>query len=64
LGRTEVWLLVLGNIVLTPLLGLAVWWGWRERHAKAADRVLWLTLPFVALFGTAWTALVVLSTGG
>lgn len=64
LSREEAWLLVLGNVVLTPLIGLAVWWGWRGRHPQAADRVLWLTLPLAGLFGAAWVGLAVLSAAG
>lgn len=63
LTRDETWLLMLGNVVLTPLIGLAVWWGWRSRHSQAADRVLWLTLPIAGLFAAAWVTMVVLSTG-
>ncbi len=64
LTREELWLLALGNVLLTPLVGLAVWWGWRGRHPRAADRVLWLTLPIAGLFGAAWVTMVVLSAGG
>jgi hypothetical protein len=63
LTRDETWLLMLGNVVLTPLIGLAVWWGWRSRNSQAADRVLWLTLPIAGLFAAAWVTMVVLSTG-
>jgi len=63
LSREETWMLMAGNVVLTPLIGLAVWWGWRTRHPQAADRVLWLTLPVAGLFAAAWVTMVVLSTG-
>ncbi len=61
--REEKWLISLGNVLLTPLVGLAVWWGWRTRHPEAADGVLWLTLPVAGLFGAAWVTMLVLSTG-
>lgn len=60
LTREEAWLLLLGNVVLTPLLGLAVWWGWRHRHPQAANRVLWMTLPIVAVLGGGWWLIVLL----
>ena len=63
LTRDEKWLVTLGNVLLTPLVGLAVWWGWRSRHPQAADGVLWLTLPVAGLFGAAWVTMLVLSAG-
>jgi hypothetical protein len=54
----------LANLVLTPLIGLAVWWGWRTRHPQAAKTVLRLTLPVVALFGVGWVSMIVLTSGG
>jgi len=61
LSREEVWLLVLGNVVATPLVGLAVWWGWRRRHPRAARQVLWATLPVAVALGALWIALIFLA---
>jgi len=41
------WVLVclfVGNLAITPLLGGAVWLGWREHRPVAAHQVLWITV--------------------
>lgn len=37
--------LALGNLLLTPLLGYAVWFRWRTRPGPGARQVLWVTIP-------------------
>ena len=45
-------LLVAGNVLLTPALGFAVWFGLRHRPGLGARQALWLTIPVsLALFG-------------
>ncbi|MBN2799968.1 MAG: hypothetical protein JXX28_12550 [Deltaproteobacteria bacterium] len=46
----------LGVALLSPLLGYALWFGWRERRPRAARQALWLAIPmsavdFVAVVG-------------
>lgn len=46
--------LVLGEVLFTPLLGLAVWLGLRDSRPRAA-RLAWrLTVPITALFAALW----------
>ncbi|MEC8422892.1 MAG: hypothetical protein VX000_03880 [Myxococcota bacterium] len=54
------WLLLLGiaNLMLTPLVGYAVWFGLREERPRAARQALALTLPISAVLGVAWVVLV------
>jgi len=47
-------LLVLGEVLFTPLLGLAVWLGLRESRPRAA-RLAWrLTWPITGVFALLW----------
>lgn len=54
------WLLLLGigNLMLTPLVGYAVWFGLREERPRAARQALALTLPISAALGIAWVVFV------
>ncbi len=61
LSREEIWLLVLANLALTPLVGFAVWWGWRLRHPRAARQVLWATLTVAMALAVAWAAMILLT---
>lgn len=56
LSRNEAVALVLGNLLLTPALGLAVWFGLRGRPGLAARQALWLTVPISGALGGAWLA--------
>lgn len=50
----QVVLLVVAEVVFTPLIGLAVWLGLRESRPRAA-RLAWrLTVPITALFAALW----------
>ncbi len=55
------WLLVLGlaNLLLTPMAGLAVWFGLREERPRAARQALVVTLPISAALAVAWAVYVV-----
>lgn len=46
-----------GNLALTPALGLAVWFGLRDRPGPGARQALWLTLPISAALAALWLAL-------
>jgi hypothetical protein len=37
--------LAFGNLLLTPILGYAVWWRWRDRQGPGARQALLVTLP-------------------
>lgn len=51
-------LIGLGNLLLTPLAGYAVWFGLREERPRAARQALTLTLPISAALGLAWVVFV------
>ena len=50
--------LVLGSILLTPLVGVAAWWGWRESRPEASRFALLMTLPLTAALSLLWTFVV------
>lgn len=55
--------LVLGNLMLTPLLGYAIWFRYRTRQGPAARQALFATVPVsLALVGVvfAWRYLLIL----
>ncbi len=59
LTRNQAVALALGNLLLTPALGFAVWFGLRQRPGLGARQALWLTLPVsLGLFGS-WALLFV-----
>ena len=51
--KEQAWL-GLGNLAFTPLLGLAVWWGWRVKHPAAAWRALMVTGISLMPLSLAW----------
>jgi hypothetical protein len=57
LGRRALALLVLGNVALTPMLGIAAWWRFRGRPGPAARQVLWATLPVIVAGTATWLVL-------
>ena len=52
----EVILLVLTEIVLTPMVGLALWVGLRETRPRAARLVARITVPITAVLVVLWMA--------
>ena len=58
LSQRHMLLLGLGAVVLTPLLGLAVWWGYRMTRPLAARQALRVTIPAAALLGCIWVGVV------
>lgn len=57
LTRNQAVALAIGNLLFTPALGFAVWFGLRQRPGLGARQALWLTLPIsLGLFG-AWAIL-------
>ena len=42
------------SLLLTPLVGLVCWFWWRESRPRAAAQALWLSLPALFLFFSAW----------
>ncbi|MSP54973.1 MAG: hypothetical protein EXR69_05120 [Myxococcales bacterium] len=55
--------LVAANVLLTPALGYAVWFGTRHRPGLGARQALWLTLPVSFALALAWGFFVVRSAG-
>jgi len=47
-------LLSAANLLLTSLVGYAVWFGMREERPVAARQALWLTMPVSLGMGTLW----------
>ena len=55
--RELAWLTA-GNVVLTPLLGYAVWFRLRERPGIAARQALLVTLPVSVVLAVVWLLVV------
>ena len=55
--RNQALLLVAANILLTPAIGFAAWFGLRQRPGLGARQALWLTIPVSAIFGITWLVL-------
>jgi hypothetical protein len=53
-SATQALLLVLGNLVLTPALGFAVWYGVRNRPGLGGRQALWLTVPVSIVLTLGW----------
>jgi hypothetical protein len=49
------------NLLLTPLAGLAIWWGLRGERPGAARQALQITIPIGVATTLAWVALLVAS---
>lgn len=64
LTRNEALALLAGNLLLTPALGWAVWFGLRQRPGLAARQALWLTVPVSGVLGGAWIAALWAHRGG
>ncbi len=60
LNREEKFLLVLGDILFTPLIGVAAWWGLRVERPVASRQALLITAPVAALLTAVWITAVVL----
>ena len=53
-------LIALGSasLILTPLAGLAVWWGLRDHRPHAAGQTLRVTIPIAAALGALWVGII------
>lgn len=58
LARRELVGLVLANVLLTPLVGFAVWFGLRLERPKAAAQAFSVTLPLSFVLAGVWGAVV------
>ncbi len=58
LSREEKFLLLLGDLLLSPLIGLVAWWGWRAERPAASRQALGITAPVAALLSALWVRLV------
>lgn len=58
LGRGPLLGLLLANVLLTPLAGVAVWLGMRSSSPRAARQVLWITAPVLGLGAALWLVMV------
>ncbi len=54
LGLWELGGVVVGSLLLTPLLGYGLAWGWRSVRPKAALQALILTLAISLLLAVLW----------
>ena len=60
LTHRQVLALTAANVLLTPLAGLAVWWGLQQERPVASRQALRVTLPVVLVATVAWGALIAL----
>ena len=51
---TQAILLLVGNVILTPALGFAVWYGVRSRPGLGGRQALWLTVPVSITLTLGW----------
>ncbi len=58
LSREERFLLLLGDLLLSPLIGLVAWWGWRAERPAASRQALRITAPIALLLSALWIRLV------
>lgn len=58
LGTAQLIGLAVGNVLLTPLLGMALWWGMREERPIAAAQALRTTLPVILGLAVVWGGLI------
>ena len=58
MSRRQAGVLLAVNALLTPLVGFALWLGWRGPRPRAARQALWLTAPVALLGGALWLVLV------
>ena len=58
LERLELVAIALANLLLTPLAGIALWWGLKPVRPSAAHQIMRVTAPIAALLGLVWSALV------
>lgn len=54
LRLSQVLSLLAANLLLTPLAGLAVWFGLREERPVAARQAIWATVPVALLLSAGW----------
>lgn len=60
LDRRRWMLLALGNLLVTPLLGWALWLRWWGRPGPGARQALWATVPASLLLAAAWVGWIAL----
>ena len=60
LSQRQVLALGVGSLVLTPLVGLSVWWGFRTVRPVAARQALRITVPIGAVMGALWLSVIAL----
>ena len=60
LNRREVLAVGVGSLLLTPLVGLSVWWGYRTVRPEAARQALRVTIPVATIMGVVWLGVIAL----
>lgn len=58
LSREEKFLLFFGDLLLTPLIGLVAWWGWRAERPAASRQALLITAPVALAMSALWVRVV------
>ena len=58
LSSTQMLALAVADVVLTPLLGFAIWFGLRDERPVAARQSLRITLPVSVGLGIVWLSMV------
>ncbi len=56
--RNELIGIGMANLILTPLAGLAVWWGLQTRRPEAARQALRITVPIGLTLAVLWLSLI------
>mgnify|MGYP006928184686 CR=1 FL=1 len=54
-------LFLVGNLLLSPLIGVVAWVSWRRTRPESARQLVWLTVPVAAVFGFAWLGMMALA---
>jgi hypothetical protein len=57
-NRNELIGIGVANLILTPLAGLAVWWGLQKQRPTAASQALRITVPIGLTLAVLWLSLI------
>ena len=60
LSHRQLFAIGLGSLVLTPLVGLSIWWGYRTVRPVASRQALRVTIPIGAAMGALWLGVIAL----
>jgi len=58
LSRGQLLAMTAANLLLTPLVGMALWWGLSEDRPVASHQALRATVPAIVVVGLTWVVLI------